>query len=126
MSRGDKPTDKDEQKRSVRQTEAGFADGGVPKDAERRARASKEAAGKTKPAPVRRRSDFAARKGRQPAEVGSGNQDSVDSPPLDVEAAIRRKAYEMFLMRGDGPGDATADWLAAERAVRGELSSPGS
>lgn len=37
----------------------------------------------------------------------------------DLDGQIRFKAYEIFLARDGGPGDAIADWLEAERAVRG-------
>lgn len=32
---------------------------------------------------------------------------------------IRRRAFELFLSRSGGPGDALSDWLEAERQVRG-------
>jgi len=33
------------------------------------------------------------------------------------EDAIRQKAYEIFLSRGDADGDDVSDWLEAERQV---------
>ena len=33
----------------------------------------------------------------------------------DFDDRIRRRAYELYLQRGDTPGDAQADWLTAER-----------
>ena len=36
----------------------------------------------------------------------------------DVETEIRRRAYERFLARDGGPGDAVDDWCCAEREVR--------
>jgi hypothetical protein len=32
---------------------------------------------------------------------------------------IREKAYQLFLARNGAPGDATADWLEAEREIAG-------
>jgi hypothetical protein len=37
--------------------------------------------------------------------------------PINVEDEIRRRAYELFLQRGQGPGNEADDWLAAEREV---------
>ncbi|HEX8944609.1 MAG TPA: DUF2934 domain-containing protein [Gemmatimonadaceae bacterium] len=37
----------------------------------------------------------------------------------DLEAEIRRRAYEIYLSRGGQEGDHVADWLEAERMVRG-------
>ena len=34
-----------------------------------------------------------------------------------ISANIRRKAYELFLMRGDSPGSDVDDWLKAERQL---------
>jgi len=31
---------------------------------------------------------------------------------------VRARAFEIFLERGDGPGDATSDWCRAERELR--------
>lgn len=31
--------------------------------------------------------------------------------------AIELRAYDIFLSRGDGPGDAMSDWLQAEREL---------
>ena len=38
--------------------------------------------------------------------------------PIDVEA-IRVRAYEIFLSRGNAEGDALSDWLRAERELLG-------
>jgi HSP20 family molecular chaperone IbpA len=34
-----------------------------------------------------------------------------------ISANIRKKAYELFLMRGDSPGSDVDDWLQAERQL---------
>ena len=39
------------------------------------------------------------------------------------DGEIRREAYRIFLSRGDGPGDAAADWFAAERLLRDRSGS---
>lgn len=42
--------------------------------------------------------------------------------PADEEV-IRARAYELYLERGNGPGDETDDWLRAEREYRGRKTS---
>jgi hypothetical protein len=37
---------------------------------------------------------------------------------------VRRRAYERYLARGDGPGDEENDWLEAEREVRSASVAP--
>ena len=48
------------------------------------------------------------------------------SPPTmrgtPSEQQIRARAYEIYLRRNGGPGDAHADWAQAERELRQELS----
>lgn len=39
-----------------------------------------------------------------------------------LEDEIRARAYEIFLRRGNTPGDSVADWLQAERELREEYS----
>lgn len=34
---------------------------------------------------------------------------------------VRQRAYEIYMARNGGPGDALADWTQAERELRGEL-----
>ncbi len=46
---------------------------------------------------------------------------SVDTPNLDAE--IRRRAYELFQERNGAPGDPAADWLIAEREVRARYAN---
>ncbi|MBO0910745.1 MAG: DUF2934 domain-containing protein [Acidobacteria bacterium] len=47
-------------------------------------------------------------------ENGSGRNGST---PADLEAAIRLRAYELYVERGSQPGSETEDWLSAEREV---------
>jgi len=57
------------------------------------------------PAPQQQQSE-------QPA--GEGREDAASR-----EERIRRAAYEAYVRRGDGPGDAEQDWLQAEAQVDG-------
>ena len=50
----------------------------------------------------------------QMPENGRGRNGSA---PADLEAAIRLRAYELFIERGGQPGSETEDWLSAEREV---------
>jgi len=38
------------------------------------------------------------------------------------EQQIRERAYEIFLRRNGGPGDAHSDWAQAERELKEELT----
>jgi hypothetical protein len=55
------------------------------------------------------------------------NDDVVSLPPSNArrdDSQIRQRAYEIFLERGDAPGDAVSDWLsAAAIGSRGGLTS---
>jgi hypothetical protein len=44
------------------------------------------------------------------------DETSLRSTPSDEE--IRRRAYEIYLERGDLPGDEMDDWLRAERELQ--------
>lgn len=46
------------------------------------------------------------------APGSNGNGDAAPSAEL-----IRRRAYEVFLARGETPGDELSDWLTAEREI---------
>ena len=55
------------------------------------------------------------------AETVSTQAVSAESPPRDEE--IRRRAYEIYLERGEQPGRDLDDWLQAERELeRGVLT----
>lgn len=47
-----------------------------------------------------------------PAGNGNGNH-----LPVDIEAEIRRRAYELYESRGFADGHAEQDWIQAEREV---------
>ena len=48
-----------------------------------------------------------------PADNGSGG----NFTPADLEAEIRRRAYELYEQRGRMPGHEHEDWLVAEREI---------
>jgi hypothetical protein len=45
------------------------------------------------------------------------------SQPTPTEEQIRARAYQVYLRRRGGPGDASSDWKQAERELRQELST---
>lgn len=42
--------------------------------------------------------------------------------PMPTNEQIRARAFEIYLARNGGPGDAQADWVQAERELTQELS----
>jgi hypothetical protein len=42
----------------------------------------------------------------------------INRVPVNLEEEIRRRAYELYLHRGNAAGSEAEDWLAAEREVR--------
>ncbi len=44
------------------------------------------------------------------------------SKPMPTEEQIRARAYEIYLRRNNGPGDALSDWIQAERELAEEMS----
>jgi DUF2934 family protein len=67
-----------------------------------------------------------ARKSEKTATVTAINRGAVNG---NLEDAIRRRAYELYLERrataGANPGDENQDWLLAEREVRSRDSGQG-
>lgn len=47
----------------------------------------------------------------------SGNGNTPQYSPADLEAEIRFRAYELYEQRGCTPGQEEQDWIAAEREV---------
>jgi hypothetical protein len=45
------------------------------------------------------------------------NGGSAAPAPIDLEAQIRQRAYELYEERGRTPGQETDDWCRAEREV---------
>ena len=54
------------------------------------------------------------------ASSGGDHGASQDEAGDNDGETVRRRAYERFISRGDGPGSDVDDWLEAERDVRGE------
>jgi len=42
---------------------------------------------------------------------------SSNPTPIDLEAQIRQRAYELYEQRGCAPGNENEDWFRAEREV---------
>ena len=47
----------------------------------------------------------------------SGNGNTPQYSPADLEAEIRFRAYELYEQRGCTPGQEEQDWIAAEREI---------
>ena len=47
---------------------------------------------------------------------------SLNPTPIDLEAQIRQRAYELYVERGRLDGFENEDWLKAEQEIRGRLS----
>jgi hypothetical protein len=46
------------------------------------------------------------------------NEPRKNVVPINLEDEIRRRAYELYLQRGNSPGSEAGDWLAAEDEIR--------
>ena len=66
--------------------------------------------------PVRHTTDGHEAAERSPSSEETDPSASTDQSQLDAD--IRRRAYERYVSRGDGPGSDLEDWCAAEREVR--------
>lgn len=57
---------------------------------------------------------------RDVRRVEGAAREATPRPPAaeSLHERIRRRAFEVFLARSGGPGDALSDWLEAERQVR--------
>jgi DUF2934 family protein len=51
----------------------------------------------------------------QEEEVAFIKKPAVPSSRNVDDSRIRERAYELYLQRGDSPGDETEDWVRAER-----------
>ncbi len=51
-----------------------------------------------------------------------GSVRKTSSKPLPTEDQIRQRAFEIFLRRNGGAGDADGDWHQAERELSDELA----
>jgi len=54
-----------------------------------------------------------------PDEQGHGADSTANSAAVVTPELIRARAYDNFLARRSGDGDALADWLLAERELTG-------
>ena len=60
----------------------------------------------------------------RPSPESGKEERSVVNPAREEE--IKRRAYELYLERGEEPGRDLEDWLQAERELAShEISSPG-
>ena len=57
-----------------------------------------------------------------PKTVRKAAPSQVSPTPIDLEAQIRQRAYELYQERGCAPGYETEDWTRAEQEVRGRLN----
>jgi len=55
-------------------------------------------------------------------KVSSAPKSIGKTGSMPSEQQIRERAYEIFLRRNGGPGDAHADWAQAERELKEELT----
>ena len=67
--------------------------------------------------------------GQSSANGDAHQSNSNGGAPVEAGAAdggewIRRRAYELYLERGDAPGDELNDWLQAEREHRQQSGAP--
>jgi hypothetical protein len=53
------------------------------------------------------------------SEITSSPEFQSNTATFDVEAEIRRRAYELYERRGCTPGHESEDWLIAEREISG-------
>jgi len=49
--------------------------------------------------------------------VVTARKNGGSSAPIDLDAQIRQRAYELYEERGCTPGQETEDWFRAEREV---------
>ena len=57
----------------------------------------------------------ASSQSKQPSPEGGNEEHSVVNPAREEE--IKRRAYEIYLERGEEPGRDLEDWLHAEREL---------
>jgi len=60
---------------------------------------------------------------RRKSKRSDSSPDPAVSSELKLYELIACRAYELYEMRGSGPGDELSDWLAAEREVLAQLST---
>jgi hypothetical protein len=64
-----------------------------------------------------------------PAKKAGGTSSTARRPTRktneQIEAAIRLRAYHLYLAREGAPGTAEGDWLQAEHEIRGQAADGG-
>ena len=80
--------------------------------ADTRSKSTKVKAGGTKPRSPK--STAAGRKSSGEKSTGSIRKAFATRRKKITEEAIRQRAYEIYLERGDAPGSAEEDWIQAE------------
>ena len=53
--------------------------------------------------------------------LGGQQAAQADRPVVITEEQIKRRAHEIYLVRGGKPGDPLQDWLQAEKELRARL-----
>ena len=61
----------------------------------------------------------------QPATLQAVSRVPGNKGSMALEDEIRRRAYEIYLQRGNAPGSQHDDWLAAEREIRTQAATAG-
>jgi hypothetical protein len=88
---------------------------------------SKKTATSTPPASVQTGSEVSV-PGVSLPKNGKGGQTASVAPPLNLEEAIRRRAYELYLERrataGGAIGNENQDWLIAEQEILSRHHGP--
>lgn len=54
----------------------------------------------------------------RPVALSAVSEGRRNGASTSTEDDIRRRAYEIYLQRGNAPGSQHEDWLAAEREIR--------
>ena len=54
--------------------------------------------------------------------LGGRHAAKADRPVVITEEQIKRRAHEIYLVRGGKPGDPLQDWLQAEKELRARPS----
>ena len=81
------------------------------------ARSKKE----TESVPVAKKAAKKAAKPRVRKVVATNSAAGETLNPMQIELEIRRRAYELFLMRNGDCGDPLTDWFKAEAEVKAKL-----
>lgn len=64
-----------------------------------------------------------SKKHERHAKAPPTDERAVTHDEVSVEDLVRKRAFEIYLSREGGPGDALGDWLQAEREIIGDPSA---